>query len=162
MGQNGAYSLFRTSGRERSGDSVYFFGSFDHAVDDRGRVAVPARYRHAFAGGGVLRASGDGCVELYTQEGFEEEVRSRLGAHVSTRDIGGRRVRRGFLPGAFTVELDGQGRVLLPAGMREAAAMESRAVVIGCGDYVELWSPERWEREQAAAALADARGEPGS
>ena len=144
---------------EHSGDGVYFFGSFDHAVDDRGRVAVPARYRHAFAEGGVLRPSGDGCIELYTNGGFEEEIRSRLGTHVSTRDLEGRRVRRGFLPGAFTVELDRQGRVLLPAAMREAAALEGRCIVIGCGDYVELWSPQRWEREQTASARADAGGE---
>ena len=157
MGKNGADSLCR---RNDSGDGVYFFGSFDHAVDDRGRVAVPARYRHAFAEGGVLRASADGCIELYTSDGFEQEIRSRLGDHVSTRDIEGRRVRRGFLPGAFTVELDGQGRVLLPAAIREAAALTGRAVVIGCGDYVELWSPERWEGERAASAVADAGGEP--
>lgn len=137
---------------------MYFFGSFDHAVDDRGRVAVPARYRHAFAEGGVLRVSADGCVELYTQRGFEDEVQTRLGEHVSTRDLEGRRMRRGFLPGAFTVELDRQGRVLLPAAMRAAASLDSRAVVIGCGDYVELWSPERWERESGAAAMADAGG----
>lgn len=138
---------------------MYFYGSFDHAVDDRGRVAVPARYRNAFARGGVLRASADGCIELYTHEGFEQETRSRLGDHVSTRDIEGRRVRRGFLPGAFTVELDGQGRVLLPLAMREAASLEGRATVIGCGDYVELWSPERWERERAAAEAGDPGGE---
>ena len=50
-----------------------------------------------------------------------------------------------ILPGAFMVELDRQGRVLLPAPLREAAELEGRAIVVGCGDYVELWSPERWE-----------------
>ena len=134
-----------------AGAALYFFGSFEHAIDARGRVAVPARYRHALGGGGVLRSSADGCIELYTQEGFEAEVRTRLGDHASTRDLVGRRERRGFLPGAFMVELDRQGRVLLPASLREAAALESRAIVVGCGDYVELWSPERWEAEAGVA-----------
>ena len=137
---------------------LYFFGSFEHAVDERGRVAVPARYRHALAGGGVLRGSADGCVELYTQEGFEAEVRTRLGDHASTRDLAGRRERRGFLPGAFMVELDRQGRVLLPAPLREAAELEGRAIVVGCGDYVELWSPDRWELEAGASTMADGGG----
>jgi MraZ protein len=136
---------------------VYFFGTFEHSVDERGRVAIPARYRHAFADGGVLRMGPEGCVEMYTQETFEEEVQRRLGSEDgnSNRSSEGRRVRRGFLPGAFTVELDRQGRVLLPQPFRQQASLDGRAVVVGCGDYLEIWAPERWEQELQRVGASD-------
>ena len=137
---------------------MYFFGTFEHSVDERGRVAIPARYRHAFVDGGVLRAGPDGCVELYTQDGFEQEVQRRLGSEEgqSNRRIGGRRVRRGFLHGAYTVDLDRQGRILLPPPLRQDGALDGRAVVVGCGDYVEIWSPDAWAVELERVAAEDA------
>ena len=127
-----------------------FYGSFVYSLDDRGRLAVPARYRPAFAAGAVLRAGPEGCVEMYTLEGFEAEKELRLGEHRSTRSQQGRRVRRGFLAGVADLELDRQGRVLLPASLREEAALTDRAVIVGCGDYVEIWDPARWETELAS------------
>ena len=127
-----------------------FYGSFAYSLDDRGRLAVPARYRPAFAAGVVLRVGPEGCLEMYTLEGFEAEKDRLLGEHRSTRSQQGRRLRRGFLAGVSDLELDGQGRVLLSAALREAAGLTDRAVVIGCGDYVEIWDPARWETELAS------------
>jgi MraZ protein len=135
---------------------VTFYGTYEHSVDDRGRLAIPARYRHSLADGAVLRSSPDGCVELYSSEGFEAEVQLRLGEERSTRGAGGRRIRRAFLPGAFDVELDRQGRVLLPQGLRGDAALDDRAVIVGCGDYVEIWNPDRWNEALGTAADEDA------
>jgi transcriptional regulator MraZ len=136
---------------------VYFYGTFEHSVDERGRVAIPARYRSAFVDGGVLRIGPEGCVEMYTQETFDEETQRRLGAEDSNsnRRVEGRRIRRGFLHGAYTVELDRQGRVLVPQPLRQEGALDGRTVVVGCGDYLELWSPERWEQELARVAAED-------
>ncbi len=136
-----------------------FYGSYEHAIDDRGRIAVPARYRHSLADGMVLRAGADGCIEFYSAGGFESEVELRLGEQRSTREVGGRRIRRAFLPGAFDVELDRQGRVLVPQGLREDAALSDRAVIIGCGDYIEIWNPERWAAELAALSEQSAAGD---
>ena len=135
------------------GGQVTFYGTFEHSVDARGRIAVPARYRHAFERGAVLRSSADGCIEMYTLEGFEAEVELRLGEQRSTREVGGRRIRRAFLPGAFDVELDRQGRVLVPQGLRGDCGLEDRAVIVGCGDYVEIWQPERWASEADAVRV---------
>jgi MraZ protein len=126
---------------------VFFYGTFEHSVDERGRVAIPARYRHAFVDGGVLREGPEGCVELYTQQGFDEEVQRRLGSEASNRRAAGRRIRRGFMPGAYTVELDRQGRVLVPPQLRQAGGLDGRIMVVGCGDYIELWHPDRWQAE---------------
>jgi len=127
-----------------------FYGTVEHSIDDRGRVAVPARYRPAFAAGVVLRLGPEGCVEMYTPDGFEAEKELRLGANRSTQTQDGRRVRRAFLAGVADPELDRQGRVLLPPPMREQAGLNDKAVIVGCGDYIEIWDPARWERELAS------------
>ncbi|MSP21631.1 MAG: division/cell wall cluster transcriptional repressor MraZ [Dehalococcoidia bacterium] len=126
-----------------------FYGSFAYSLDDRGRLAVPPRYRSAFAAGLVLRAGPEGCIEMYTLEGFESEKELLLGEHRSTRSQHGRRLRRGFLAGVTDLEMDGQWRVLLSAPIRESAGLTDRAVVVGCGDYIEIWDPARWETELA-------------
>ena len=138
-----------------------FYGTFEHSIDERGRIAVPARYRGAFHEGAVLRASADGCVEMYTREGFEAEMNLRLGEQRSTREVAARRTRRGFLPGAFDVELDRQGRVLMPQGLRADADLAERSVIIGCGDYIEIWNPQRWASEQEAVRADQPAAETG-
>jgi|SRR5687767_2744774 MraZ protein len=142
-----------TAGAER----VYFYGTFEHAMDERGRVAVPALYRRAFETGGVLRPAAEGCVELYTHEAFEAETQRRLsGPEESTRTRAARRTRRGFLAEAFPVELDRQGRILVPSSVRTSTGLDSRAVIVGCGDYLELWDQARWAEEKAALAAEEA------
>ena len=138
-----------------------FYGTYEHSVDDRGRVAIPARYRLSLADGAVLRASPDGCVELYSSEGFESEVELRLGEQRSTGEMSGRRIRRAFLPGAFDIELDRQGRVLVPQALRGEADLDDSVVIVGCGDYVEMWNPTRWAEALASAAEADASADDG-
>jgi MraZ protein len=97
---------------------------------------------------------------MYTTEGFEAEVQLRLGEQRSTRQAVGRRIRRAFLPGAFDVELDRQGRILVPQPLRQQCGLDERAVIVGCGDYIELWDPERWNAELARVG-AEMNGEPG-
>ncbi|MFA7249881.1 MAG: cell division/cell wall cluster transcriptional repressor MraZ [Dehalococcoidia bacterium] len=128
---------------------MFFFGTFEHSLDERGRIAIPARYRTAFVDGGVLRRGPEGCAELYTQATFDEEVQRRLGSENGNRRSAGRRIRRAFLPDAYSVELDRQGRILAPAQIREEAGLVGKVLVIGCGDYLELWHPDRWAQERA-------------
>jgi len=148
-------TLDSTGSPGRAAAALYFYGTFEHAIDERGRVAVPARYRRVIQEGAVLRGGPEGCLELYTQEGFVTEAAQRLGAEASTRERSARRSRRGFMAGAFDVELDKQGRILLPQPLREYGALNGRALFIGCGDYIELWSPEAWAHEQAVIAAEE-------
>lgn len=134
-----------------------FYGTYDHAIDERGRIAIPALYRDQFADGGVVRVSAEGCVELYTQEGFEEEAQRRLSVDESTRFLSARRTRRSFMAGAFQVDLDRQGRILLPQAVRSTASLNGKASIVGCGDYMEIWERESWAIEQEALAAAEAR-----
>ena len=136
---------------------MFFFGTFEHSIDERGRVAIPARYRHAFVDGGVLRVGPEGAVEMYTQSTFDEEVQRRLGAENGNRSLDARRIRRSFLSEAYAVELDKQGRILVPPQIREESQLSNRLLIIGCGDYLELWHPDEWAGEQEV--LGDERPE---
>jgi MraZ protein len=128
---------------------MYFFGTFEHSIDERGRLAIPARFRRAFVDGGVLRSGPEGCVEMYTTATFEAEVQRRLGSQEGNRKQRARRIRRSFLPGAYDVELDRQGRVLIPQQLRDGESATNQAVLVGCGDYLEIWRPGAWAGELA-------------
>ena len=134
---------------------MIFFGTFEHSLDERGRIAIPARYRSAFVDGGILRRGPEGCAELYTQASFDEEVQRRLGSENGNRRQSGRRVRRAFLPDAYSVELDRQGRILAPAQIRDEAGLVGKLLIIGCGDYLELWHPDRWAQERSQVEVED-------
>lgn len=135
---------------------MYFYGTYEHAIDERGRIAVPSGYRDQFAAGGVVRVNAEGCIELYTQQGFEDEAHRRLSVEESTRSQTARRTRRSFLAGAYPVDLDKQGRILLPQQVRSLARLNGRAAFVGCGDYMEIWERDSWNLEQAALRAAEA------
>lgn len=136
---------------------MYFSGTFEHALDDRGRIAVPAAFRGAFLQGAILRPTPEGCIELYTAEAFETEVRRRLsGDDESSRTLGARRTRRSFLADALPAELDRQGRIVIPPPFRAASLSDGRVAIVGCGDFLEIWASERWAAERAAITAAEA------
>lgn len=123
-----------------------FRGTYEHSVDERGRVALPARYRHLFSDGVKLTFCPDGCIEVYTTEEFEKNE-----AHIASEPPNhrrGRRLRRGFSVQAYDSELDRQGRILIPQYLRDRAAIGQGPVVItGRVECLEIWNVERWEQE---------------
>ena len=133
-----------------------FRGSYEHTLDDRGRVALPARYRHEFAEGVVLTLGAEGCIEAYTPSGFAEM--SDLVAAEPATTPQGRRSRRRFDAQSFDTELDRQGRILIPAKFREAAGLQGPVTIAGRRECLEIWSPQRWERELQGATTAFSAG----
>lgn len=126
----------------------YFLGKYEYAMDERGRVPVPPRYRDALARGAVLsQGSPDPCLHLYTAESYEEQ------AKLYTSEPGirraGRITRQAFFARSFPVELDRQGRILVPGPLRDFAGLEGTVVVAGAGEWLELWHPERFEARMA-------------
>ncbi len=133
---------------------MHFFGAYEHSLDGRGRVAIPAVYRRELHDGGVLRPADDGCLELYTHESFSAKTDEVLGDS-DTRTRIGRQRRRAFLSRAFGFhQLDQQGRIVIPQEMRDHAGLEGRVVLVGLGDYVEVWELARWENADQAAVAA--------
>jgi MraZ protein len=124
-----------------------FTGEYHHTVDEKGRVAVPARFRVELAGGALVSKWIDGCLALHPKSAWDA-----LAGKVSTLPItepGARTFQRFIFGAAFEVELDRQGRLVVPQVLREFAGLENDAVVVGSRDHLEIWSPERWQSYSA-------------
>lgn len=133
---------------------AYFYGDVEHAIDDRGRISVPAPFRRDLEEGAIVRVSKDGCVELYARADFNAEADRRTG-DAGTGRRQSRRVRRLLGRGTVSVDLDRQGRLLLPPAIRTDAGLNDRAFILGCVDYIEIWDPERWSAEQSTLDAED-------
>ncbi|HEY2937107.1 MAG TPA: division/cell wall cluster transcriptional repressor MraZ [Gaiellaceae bacterium] len=120
-------------------------GEFDHTIDDKNRLAIPARFRQAFAEGIVVTRGLDGCLYAYTRPDWQRLVDGRL-AQIDTLSREGRLIMRHFFSGAAEAELDKQGRVALPAALIGSAKLEKDVTVAGVYDHLEIWSREAWHR----------------
>ncbi len=132
-----------------------FRGNFEYQLDDRNRVALPSKFREAFANGAILVPGMDGCIEVYTPEGYEREatVVERVPAYSDE----GRQLRRAFYGEAFDVQRDGQGRLLIPAKLLAYGGIERDVVVVGTDQRLELWDRPTWEAQEESLQAARAR-----
>jgi MraZ protein len=121
-------------------------GEYEHTVDDKNRLTLPARFRHSFADGIVVTRGMDGCLYAYARDRWEARVQSRLAA-LDTLSVEGRRMQRFFFAGAAEAQLDKQGRVMLPASLLAHAKLGRDVVVAGVGDHLEIWDRAAWRRE---------------
>jgi len=120
-----------------------FFGRYEHTLDGKGRVILPAKFRAPFAAGGYLTQHLDGCLALWTPSEFEIQGRQmQERATVSRRD---RNLARMWASASGEVDVDRQGRMAIPAPLRQYAALQGDVLVLGANDRVELWDPARWE-----------------
>jgi len=126
-----------------------FRGTYEHTLDDRGRVALPARYRQEFLQGVVLTLGSEGCIEVYTPSGFDH-MSDDFASDPAT-SLRGRRSRRRFDAQSFDTELARQGRILVPARFRQLAGLNGAVTIIGRRECLEIWNPEAWAAESAAA-----------
>jgi len=120
-----------------------FLGEFKHSIDDKGRLTVPARFRGDLAKGLVVTRGFDTNLMVFTMEGWEE-----LAQKISLRplsDPSTRAFRRRVFSGAIDLTPDRQGRILLPANLREFANLDSEAVIIGMYSYLEIWATDAWQ-----------------
>jgi MraZ protein len=129
---------------------MVFRGAFEYTVDNRGRIPIPARYRAIFNGGVVLVESKDGCIELYTSEAYEKEASFLIDLRPTQRKA--RRLRRGFFSHSIDAELDGQGRILLPPRLRQHGDLNGTVLIVGRGECLEIWNPQRWAAEEEEIA----------
>ena len=119
-----------------------FTGEYRHSVDDKGRLAVPAKFRAQLAEGAWVSRWIDACLAIFPKtawDGLSEKV-----AGLPIADTGSRTFQRFLFGGAFEAELDRQGRILVPAYLREWAGLTEEAVLVGSRDHAEIWAPDRW------------------
>jgi MraZ protein len=122
-----------------------FLGQFQHSLDDKGRLMVPARYRELLAAGAFITQGFDKCLMVLTDVHFTE-VYERINA-MNMADPNARLLRRLILSNAYSVDIDRVGRILVPQNLRQAINLGNEAVVAGQGEYFEVWSPADWEQQ---------------
>jgi MraZ protein len=125
-----------------------FRGCSFHTIDPKGRVVVPARFRdviRADGGNGVMLTRMDSSLSGYTYTEWSKIEAKILGLAQKSEYM--RRFRRVFIGGAFDCMCDKQGRILIPQSLREYSALEKDIVLVGVLDHFEIWSREKWEKE---------------
>lgn len=125
-----------------------FLGEYDHSIDQKGRIAIPARLREAFENGVILSRGFDKCINVYPLAEWNA-VAEKLAALPPTQSKV-RRINRSTFSSAFQQELDGQGRVLIPPQLREYAEINGEVKVAGVNTHLEIWSKEQWAVERAS------------
>jgi MraZ protein len=120
-----------------------FVGEFEHTIDDKNRLTLPARFRQSFADGIVITRGMDGCLYAYTRGDWERLVDTRL-ASLDPLSPDGRKMQRFFFASAVEGELDKQGRVMVPAALSQHAKLGREVVVAGVYDHLEIWDRAAW------------------
>jgi MraZ protein len=118
-------------------------GRYEHSLDAKGRVILPAKFRGTFSQGGYLTPYHDGCLALWTHGEFERQM-DELQA-VAQESPQQRNRARLMAKNSFEIEVDRQGRMAIPGTLRDFAGLESDVLVQGALDRVELWDPGRWQ-----------------
>lgn len=124
-----------------------FLGEYAHTLDTKGRLTVPVKFREALVSGAIVTRGYDKNLHLYTREAFEQ-LTAQLRT-LSPTDPNHRALLRLQFSGANEVDIDAQGRILLPAYLREYAGLNGDCRVIGLGEYAEIWSRTGWEEQLA-------------
>ncbi len=122
------------------GNGQVFLGRYSHTIDAKGRIIIPSKYREELGDNFIISRGYDGCLYASDKDTFEELYDKLKSLPQSQKEI--RRLRRFFFD-ATAAEYDKQGRVLIPSNLREYAGLEKDVVLLGIGDKVEIWNPER-------------------
>ncbi len=122
-----------------------FLGQYQHTLDEKGRLMVPARFRELLAGGAFITQGFDRCL-MIMGEAYFKQVYERVNA-MNLADPTTRLLRRLIFANAYPVEVDKVGRVLVPQNLRQFAGLNGEAIVAGQGDYFEVWTPPAWEEQ---------------
>ena len=121
-----------------------FLGEFQHSLDTKGRIIVPAKFREDLGEKFILTRGLDNCLFVYPKEEWalmEEKLKK-----LPLTKADARAFVRFLFSGATECELDKQGRILIPVNLRDYSNIDKDAVIIGVSNRVEIWSLENWEK----------------
>ncbi|NLT19545.1 MAG: division/cell wall cluster transcriptional repressor MraZ [Syntrophomonadaceae bacterium] len=127
-----------------------FLGEYQHTLDVKGRITIPSRFREQLLERFVATKGLDNCIFLYPMDEWQA-IENKLKSLPFTRaDV--RSFARFFFSGASELEVDKQGRVVLPGNLRDYAGIDKDVVIIGVGTRVEIWSYDSWNEYNQRAA----------
>ena len=135
-----------------------FLGEFDHSLDDKGRLSIPAKFRPALEDGLFITRGLERCLVIWDGDSWRA-MADRV-QNLNPWQADARKMQRHFFSGAVQAQPDKLGRVVVPQYLRQYANLDTEVVVVGLADRIEVWAREEWERErseaeQDSAALAE-------
>lgn len=141
-----------------------FIGEYNHTIDAKGRLAVPAKFRTELAKGAVVTKGLENCLFLYTKHDWQE-LAEKI-SHLPISQSSSRAFSRLMLAGAMEAELDKQGRIVLPDYLRKYAGLNKKVVINGLFNRLEIWDEVAWSKyktttEKDSGNIAEALGELG-
>ena len=120
-----------------------FIGEYNHTIDSKGRLIVPAKFRERLGEEFVVTKGLDGCLFVYPMDEWTVFTDKLKELPLAKKDA--RQFSRFFLAGAASCEVDKQGRILIPSVLREFAGLDKDAVLVGVSSRIEIWSKPKWE-----------------
>lgn len=141
-----------------------FIGEYNHNLDDKGRLAIPVKFRTILKKGAVVTKGLDNCLFLYSKEQFDKIAQKFAALPLSQAKA--RAFSRHMLAGAMEVEFDSQGRVTLPEYLRKFSELKKSVIVAGLYNHLEIWNEAAWnkykgEAEKNSNAIAEELGDLG-
>lgn len=120
-----------------------FIGSYQHSIDEKGRIIIPSRFREGLGSRSVITRGLDQCLFLFPIEEWEKQSRELANLPLSKADA--RAYSRLFFAGASECELDKQGRIMIPPYLREYGKLDKDVVIIGVSSRIEIWAASVWQ-----------------
>jgi MraZ protein len=134
-----------------------FLGQYRHSLDDKGRMIVPARFRDLLTGTIYLTQGFDQNLRILPEAAFVS-IYERV-TEMSSTNPTARQLRRLIFSTAQQVDIDNNGRILIPKYLRDVAHLTSEAIVVGVGEALEIWSPDAWNSQNSLLQDADSNAE---
>ena len=134
-----------------------FLGQYEHIIDEKGRMTIPARFRELLADGAFITQGFDQNLIVMTTSSFNR-IYERV-TQMSLTDPNARQLRRLMFSSADRVDFDKAGRILIPQFLRQANCLENGAMVVGVGNYFEIWSPDLWKKQNNLLQDAEANNQ---
>ncbi|QUH26778.1 division/cell wall cluster transcriptional repressor MraZ [Serpentinicella alkaliphila] len=129
-----------------------FIGEYNHNIDNKGRISMPAKFRDLLGDNFIATKGLDNCLFVYPMDEWKI-VEGKLKSLPMT-NVDARAFVRFFFSGASECELDNQGRIRLPNNLRDHAFLDKETVIIGVGTRIEIWSLENWEKYNSGENLS--------
>jgi MraZ protein len=129
-----------------------FIGEYTNKIDDKGRLAIPSKFRADLSGGAVVTKGLDGCLFVYSRNEWQKFADQLTTLPITNAD--NRAFVRQMFAGAFDAQIDSQGRVNLPIALRQFANLKTSVVVAGLSNHIEIWDESVWRGYQAKTESA--------
>ena len=126
-----------------------FLGEFEYKIDEKGRVPIPPKFRRELKEGVVLTTGPEKCISAYSQTAWNKLAATLTGGTMPASKL--RRLNRAIFATAFSLNIDGQGRIALPIPLREYAGIQDELIIAGANTYLELWNKSQWQAEKATS-----------